>query len=365
MQLVVDHHREDKESQYGSGKPSEYEYNSTDLALKYKDSDLSLIFGVQGFDGERQQAASQYNAENKTTKANLAGFVLGQYKFGSSLVSAGARHEKVDYKYNDGTSVLKDDHKLTAWDVGFNQQFTQELSGFINLNQAYQAPDIDRFFKNELDSFWAYDKTIFNGFIDPAKTKTLNLGLNHLTEANKLKVTAFYTKLTDEIYYYSAPSPNDKNTNIDKSYKYGLEIQDQWQITEQLSTNLNYAWVIAKIDKEDEGAGAYNGKDLPGVSEHNVSLSLDYAITEKSTVMLTQVWRSKAYAANDFENNFSQKQQAYNLTNLGYSHKLEQVTLFAKVDNIFDKGNGIWISDNNIYPVNFTRTWQLGARLDF
>lgn len=352
LTLAVDHAREDKMSQYKGSKGADYAYNSTDLALKYKSSDLSVTLGVQAFDGERDAFGSE------TTKDNLGAFLQSQYRFGSSLVSAGVRHEKVTYEYKPTTGTqLKDDHKLTAWDVGFNQQFNKAVSGFINLNQAFQAPDIDRFFK-----FGGG----FNDFIEPAETKTLNVGVNHVQENNKLKVTAFYTKLENEIYYYGVPWPaTSYNTNIDKSYKYGVEIQDRFKVTNQLSGSLNYTWLNAVVDKEDEGAGAYNGKDLPGVSEHNISLSLDYAITDKSTVMLTQVWRSKAYAAEDFANNFSQKQKAYNLTNLGYSHKLEQVTLFAQVDNIFDKANGIWIKDDAIYPVNFTRTWQLGARLDF
>ncbi len=350
LTLAVDHAREDKMSQYKGSKGADYEYNSTDLSLKYTANGFSLIAGAQAFDGERDAFGSE------TTKDNLGAFLQSQYKFGSSLVSVGVRHEKVTYEYKPTTGTqLKDDHKLTAWDVGFNQQFSKAVSGFINLNQAFQAPDIDRFFK-----FGGG----FNDFIEPAETKTINLGVNHVQENNKLKATAFYTQLENEIYYYNV-SFADKNTNIDKSYKYGVEVQDKFKLTSQLSGSVNYTWLKAIIDKENEAAGAYNGKDLPGVSEHNISLSLDYAITDKSTVMLTQVWRSKAYAAEDFANNFSQKQKAYNLTNLGYSHKLEQVTLFAQVDNVFDKANGIWVKDDAIYPVNFTRTWQLGARLDF
>ena len=67
----------------------------------------------------------------------------------------------------------------------------------------------------------------------------------------------------------------------------------------------------------------------------------------------------------DFENNFDQKQKAYNTTDLGYSHKIDKFTLFAQVNNVFDKKNGLWIEDDAIYPVNFTRTWYAGVRASF
>ena len=165
------------------------------------------------------------------------------------------------------------------------------------------------------------------------------------------------------IYYYNLNYAN-KNTNIDESHKYGLELFDKYLINDNLYISANYSYIIAKIDKENEGNGAYNGKDLPGVSKHNITVNLGYDINNINTV-LSHTYRNSAYAANDFANNFSQKQEAYNSTDLGTSYTYQNVELFAKIQNLFDEDNGLWISDDVIYPVNFERTYYAGMKVKF
>lgn len=358
LSFNIDHAVEKKESEYiavGS-KPSKYDYRSTDLSSQLNLERLTLVAGVQLFDGELRASGSTTNKDNQ-------GFYLQSvYALGDTTFSAGTRHEKVKYKHKD-TAKLKADHSLDAWDIGINHQYNQELSVFANLNQGFQAPDIDRFFNPIYDPItYEIIGTEFNSFIKPAKSKTLNIGINHVTERNKLKVTSFYSKLKNEIYMVPATFVN---TNIDKSHKYGLEVQDSFQVTPELLTRINYAWIRAKIDKEDEGSGAYNGKNLPGVSEHSITAGIDYKVVKDGTLTLTQNWRSRAYAQEDFENKFKQKQKAYNTTDFGYAHKIDNFTLFAQVNNVFNRKNGLWLRDDVIYPVNFTRTWYAGIRASF
>ncbi len=86
---------------------------------------------------------------------------------------------------------------------------------------------------------------------------------------------------------------------------------------------------------------------------------------QDGTLTLTQNWRSRAYAQEDFANKLKQKQKAYNTTDFGYAHKIDNFTLFAQVNNVFNRKNGLWIEDDAIYPVNFTRTWYAGIRASF
>lgn len=361
LSFNLDHAVEKKESEFaGPGsQPSKYDYRSTDFSSQLNLDQLTLVAGVQLFDGERKAFG------DKTTKDNKAVYLQGQYSLGNTLFSAGVRREKVEYDYKAIGTRLKDDHKLNAWDLGINHQYNEQLSVFANISYGFQAPDIDRFFAFSPPSY----NPVFNGFMKPAKNKTLNIGLNHVTESNQLKVTTFYSRLRNEIFYFVAPGgtwdPNSKNTNLDKSHKYGLEIQDRYQFNDQLAGRINYAWTVAKIDREDEGNGKYNGKKLPGVSAHSITAGLDYKVVPDGTLTLTQNWRSRAYAAEDFENSFKQKQKAFNTTDLGYSHNIQQYTLFAQVNNVFNKKNGLWVRDDAIYPINFTRTWHVGVRASF
>jgi iron complex outermembrane receptor protein len=350
LRLSLDHHREDKRSEYSSGWRSDYDYRSTDLALHYSAGDLFVGAGLQNFDGSRK------GSYDTTGKENTGHYAQGHYRLGATTVAAGVRRETVRYSYRPTAgSVLADAHTLDAWDVGVNHRLDEQLTLFASYNSAFQAPDIDRFFSGGS----------FNAFIVPARSRTLNLGLNHVGAGNKLKLTAFHISLDNEIYYYSTGNwLTSYNTNIDKSHKYGLEVQDSYRFNERLNGSFNYAWTRAYIDSEDAGGGAYDGKELPGVSEHSVVLGLGYALSPQSLLTLSHSWRSETWAAEDFANSFSQKQAAYHSTGLGYSHRLERMELFVRIDNLFDHANGLWISDDNIYPVNFTRTWRVGIRAE-
>lgn len=347
--LTARHQREDKLSNYITyAFKSDYDYRSGDLALEYRGDQLSLTTGVQTFDGTR------IGSTNRTTKDNMGWFMQGQYVWGATTVSAGARTEKVEYIYTPNTgTALKADHDLSAWDVGINHRLDKHLSLFANYNQAFQAPDIDRFFN------WG---GTFNAFISPARSRTVNVGLNHVTAANRLKLALFRANLDNEIYFNSLTFTN---TNLDKTHKYGLELQDTWQIAPTLAASINYAYTRALIDRENSGGGAFDGKDLPGVPRHGVNLGLNWRVTPASNLNLTHTWRAATWAAEDFDNNNTQKQQAYRSTSLAYQYRYKQVEWFAAVDNLFEQSNGIWIRDDTIYPVNFSRNWRVGMQVVF
>lgn len=204
----------------------------------------------------------------------------------------------------------------------------------------------------------------FMGYVKPSKAHNYTLGFNYIRSNNKLKVSLFYTDLKDEIYYYSDPTyVSSRNTNIDKSHKYGLDIYDKWLVTDAFSVALNYNYVQAKIDKEIENGEDYSGNDLPGVSDHNIKATLSYLANKNTALALTQVYRSEAYAANDFNNNFSQKQEAYTSTDISITYTKDSLELFAKINNLFNQKNGLWVRDNAIYPLNFTTTAIAGFKL--
>ncbi len=358
------HYQEDKFSEFISATPATANslYKGNDLSISFQSEILSVIAGYQNFDGERKSfsdwtALGGSISKDKTTKKNEAIYLSGEYKFNALTLSAGVRDEKVRYQFSPvipfGTPAAKHIENIDAWEIGGNYKINNQLSIFANFNQAYQAPDIDRLFK-----FGGG----FNGFINSAKTKTLNLGANHVTTNNRLKLTFFRANIEDEIYL--VPSIF-RNTNIDKSHKYGLELQDLYKFSNELSASVIYNFTRAIIDKEDEGTGSFNNKNLPGVPKHSIAININYKFLENATLNLNHTWRSKAYAFNDFANAFEYKQDYYRSTNLAVNYQYKNLNVFAAINNIFDQENSIQIQDNAIYPVDFVRTWRVGMKADF
>ncbi|RUM61784.1 MAG: TonB-dependent receptor [Sulfurimonas sp.] len=344
--------REEKTSRYVTyGSVAEYTYDSLNTTLDYDAGALSTTIGMELFNGERDGYG------NTTSKDNLAAFILTRYRHNMHTFKAGYRYERVSYRYRDAGNSLDDDETLYGLELGYNYRLSPERSLFVSLARSYQAPDIDRFFN--------FGGT-FNAFIDPMTTLGVTLGYNAITPDNKFKMALYYVDLDNEIYYHADPTfVNAKNTNIDASHKYGLDLYNKFLVTETFHVTLNYNYVKAIIDKEIESGDNYKNSELPGVPNHTAKVMLSYLPNENVTLSLLHTHRSSAYAADDFNNNFAQKQQTYRSTDITASYQKNHYELFAKINNLFDQKNGLWIHDDAIYPFNASTSFIVGLKAKY
>ena len=331
--------------------PLRYRTDIINGNITLKKDRLKIITGLDRWMGKRIQNIGF--GRGTSTKNTIGIFSQGVYDFDeTTIISVGARKEWASYEYNESP----ESYSLEAFDVGINKSFNKNISVFSNFNYAFQTPNIDSQFGSN---------GIFNGFLEPATSSTLNIGLNHITKNNKLKLTVFGSKLRDEVYF----NPLSVNTNIDKSTKYGIEIQNKHSLNKSLSVVINYAYTRAIVDEELDSDLCYvdncKGNDVPGVSAHNVTFNSHYNPTQNSKFILTQNYRSETFALNDWRNIFTQKQEAYYTTDISYQYKYKNINFTAKVDNIFERTHGIWLANNNITPYNYTRNWTLGANIVF
>lgn len=346
--FVINGNNEDKISDYITyGNRSKYDYNSYNARLNYKKNNIKIATGINLLYGKRENS-------NKTKKDNLALFFSEYYTKGANSYNIGFRREKVKYNYEDSTQNLSQNSYLNAYEIGYNHKLTKNSSLFANFTHSFEAPDVDRFFL-----FGGG----FNGFIKPMKVDTYNIGYNNFRYPNKLKLTLSYANTKDEIYY---DTTTFKNTNIDKTRRYGLEIQEKYNIHYNLFVSLNYSFVSSKIKKNSVDP-SIEGRKIPGTPKHNIKLSIGYNPTYKTSLVLTQIYRSKAYAMSDFDGSFG-KIQSYNSTNFQMNYKIKNFNVFARVDNIFDKKNALF-ADNGfslgVYPVNYERTFLIGMSAKF
>ena len=343
-----------------------YDYMSNDYLLTYTNGDIKIDSGINMFEGKRTIESTTSTSRNTTSKENLGIFSQLQYSQENSVFTIGVRNENVDYTYDPevGTKLIGK-HNLNAFDIGVNTNLNPNITVFTNYNQAFQAPLIDRFFTSS---------GAFNGFMNPSKSKTLNLGLNYLTDNSKTKVTVYRSNVKDEMFLCKPNAASDctgnwgfgENLNLDKSHKQGLELQNKYIFSPKWSTDLNYAYTIAKIDSDDKGAGALNGKTNPMTSKHNISASVIYSFNDKANMTLTQKYRSEAFAEEDYANIFTKKQPKYNSTNFNFSYNpSDDLSFSLDVENLFENSYGTRLSDNVIYPDNSTRNIKAGLTYKF
>jgi iron complex outermembrane receptor protein len=338
---------------------NKYDYVNSEVNLKYKERDIFAVIGLQVIDGRRKSGSDE------TSKRNEAYFIHTEHQpnwlINDATISLGARTEKVKYGYSPASSTnLNSGDSLSSFDIGFNYKLNQQASFFANYNQGYQAPDIDRFF------YFDGTSINFNGFINPTKTKTFNVGVNHNTEINRLKLSLFRTNLRNEIFLYNTGNMfTSRNTNIDSSHKYGFELQDSWKINHLLNANLIYTYVRAVIDRDNDLGPSINGNDLPGVPRQTLSLNFNYKYSDNGDININHIWRDSAYAINDFGNNFSQKQPKYESTNISINYRINKYEVFSSINNLFAKENRLQVQDNAIYSTDFARILRVGLKVDF
>ncbi len=338
---------------YGAPSKYQYDYYNTDYILNYENGNLKVVSGYTSLDGSRTfPVATAYVPANTTSKKNIGFFSQLQYTNEDSIYSFGARNETVEYEYKPVSGTQKNaEHHLEAFDLGINTRINPTTTIFTNFNQAFQAPLIDRFF--------TYNGG-FNGFMSPSTSKTINVGFNHLTDRTKTKLTLYKSNVSNEMYYNSSTY---QNTNLDKSSKQGLELQNLFVANPKWSTNINYAYTDAKIDKEADNSD-FNGKTNPMTSKHNITASVIYSISDKTKMTLTQKYRSSAFAEEDYTNTDTQKQKAYNSTDFNFSFSPnEDLEFNFDVENIFKNSYGTLLRSDVIYPGNFTR--NINASLSY
>ena len=346
-----------------------YDYKSNDYLLTYTNGDIKIDSGVNIFDGKRTVESTSVSSRNTTSKENLGVFSQLQYFRNDSVFTVGARSEKVDYKYSpESGTALSGEYDLNAFDIGINTSLSPNTTIFTNYNHAFQAPLIDRFF---ISATWPATGQVFNGFVRPSKSRTFNIGLNHLTDNSKTKLTLYRSNIKDEMFLCKSNAASDcglygDNLNLDKSHKQGLELQNKYVFSPKWYTGLNYAYTIAKIDSDDKGAGALNGKTNPMTSKHNISASVIYSLSNKTNMTLTQKYRSEAFAEEDYANIFTKKQPEYNSTNFNFSYNPNDDLSFSfDVENLFENSYGTRLRDDVIYPGNSTRNIKAGLTYKF
>ncbi len=358
----------------GGGDKYTKGYFGSNFTGDYKGEGYNLTGGLQYFDGERK-SVDKY--PGKTSKQNISVFIESNFQpkglSDKFLFTAGTRREQVNYRNVDTLGKDKTRESLTAFDLGVNYAVSEKLSIFSNINHGFQAPDIDRFFKSAFGTSdpYPYLGREFKGFMKSAKVKTLNIGLNNITNRNKLKVVAFYSDLNNEIVFNPSTFGNE---NLDNSKKYGLEVQNEFKFNEKTSAKVLYNFIKAKVGKDGNFLSNYKGNDMPGVSQHAIVLNLNHKFSEQGAINITHSWKDESYAINDWANVGILKTPFYNSTDLNVNYDIKNqdyfnnVSVFGGIQNIFEHKNAQTVKGSSTtayYAYNYKRTWVTGVKIDF
>lgn len=348
----------------GDWGPVEFGFDTTQtqhkLDLKTQWERMVLQYGLS------QQEAERKGSDNTTSRDDTSLYALATLNATEALtLSAGYRVQNFDYRFQNADQDLKQNDDLYAYNLGLNYLLNAKASVYANVNHAFLAPNIDRFFTFNFTT-GAYE---FNQFIKPQQTQTYTLGYKRQDNGLSLNAELFYVDLNDEIYYDPVTY---KNTNLDESHKQGLNlaVEQNWQ---HFSAGLDYSYVDAVIDQHSNGG--YRSNALPGTAEHTLKLFGQYEFTAswwtalpEQRLRITHKQSSDSYAISDFSNEFG-RYTGYRSTDLSYQLANKQLAIQIGVNNVFDESNGLyvvkWDNTINVHPSVYERYYYVSARYQF
>jgi outer membrane receptor protein involved in Fe transport len=299
---------------------SDYDVFSISPSFTYSNEQLTAIAGLDYYDDAVDVAstfgASEYNRET------IAGFSSLSYSLDDDwTLTATARYEEATTDgVNGGVDLgeVKDDQY--AWSLGAVKQFEQNGRVYGTVRRFYRYPATD-------EILVYFPALSFNPNLDAENGHEVELGTDWAICDFTLGGRVYRQWMNDEIIY-----ENSNNTNLDETDRLGADLYIGWQVTEKLSTRLDYAWVDAEI-----GGSGFDGSAVPLVPEHKLRGQVKYASRETIHLAVGATYTHDVYVGGDFAN-ASDELSDYILIDLSARfHLAENLELFVTVDNLLDK----------------------------
>ena len=247
------------------------------------------------------------------------------YPVESLALSAGYRYDRATFRFAPSSpdQISHDENLYTA---GLNYRFHRETFLYFGYSKSFRYPVLDEmfnFFGNTIDTN-----------LRPQTGDDLEVGLRHyFTESFFGNLNFFHVDMDNEIFFnpIGGAFGFGANQNFEgKTRKKGLELSLGAYAHR---TTLRGSYSFTDADVRD---GQYQGRGVPGVSRHKMTVESQVHLTPKFTAGLSGTYVGKKYFQSDWSNVFGE-QDAYFLLNARLRYPLRRATLFLDLNNLLNQ----------------------------
>ena len=243
-------------------------------------------------------------------------------------VSGGIRNNRAEFDFkhkNAGTFVSKTiDEDL--YTVGVNYRLLKNSSIYASYTKSSRFPVLDEFF--------SFTDNLVNIDLVAQTSDDLEAGARFQLESGlSFGVNLFRIETEKELFYN--PSGGSfgygGNENFDgDTIRQGIELSASKSIYDILLTG-SYTFYDTEID-----GGQYDGKDFPGVPEHQATLGVQKTFGSRVQLGLNGTYVGERRFISDFENNQDKLDDYFYLTSK-LSYLLDQGSVYLAVNNLLDE----------------------------
>ena len=292
--------------------------------------DNNLTFGVDYLKAEEDIVNTTFFFGIPTTdkfkleKENHGYYIHNEfYPLEKLALSAGYRHDEVEYKFDPSTPD-KSDFDENLFTAGVNYRFHNQSYVFFSFSESFRYPALDEafdFFTNTIDTT-----------LVPQTSDDYELGIrHHFTDNLWVNFNLFRIDTDDELFFNPSKGPFGANDNLDgKNRREGVEIT-LGKTIKNVTLRGTYSFTDTEIR-----SGQFAGNEVPNVPEHQASLDAVYSVTDDLTISLNGVYVGGRLLESDFANAFPD-QDHYIVLNTKVKYTCKNYTAFLNINNILDE----------------------------
>ena len=274
---------------------------------------------------------SRKSIDNAIT-TNRAVFVKIDKRYGALTLSAGARYDDTSIT---NEKYLDNDYSGFGANILGTYNFNKTNKLFAGAGQAYRVPDA-----RELYFVSKTGALIGTQNLKQTKNQEADLGYEYNGEDFQFKIKAFYSRLSDYIYFNKNKAANNAFENIGAKV-YGGELSASLYLSDDISVDLGTSYKRGKKDRALLGQSGTNMADMAPL-RGNVALNYEYA---NHSIATLEVKASKRWTNIDEENG-EQIIAGWAILNAKVKHAINKKFDFTfGVNNILNKTYAL----NNTY----------------
>ncbi|MFK5977215.1 MAG: TonB-dependent receptor [Sulfurovum sp.] len=338
----------------------------------------------------KYSTAGEERSNNDTDESVYA--VYGEYKYAFTTdfsMTTNLRYDKIKLDYSDSSAnTLKKEFDVWSYRLGANYQLTSDWTLYTNYSTGFRAPTISQLFAGDVST---YGSTQNNPDLEPERADNYEIGVRGKYAGFTYDLSLFMIDRKDFIMKtsgnYGDTDTTDMWANIGGARHTGLEFSVKGNLIEDLYMGVAYTYLDAKYTDYkafgiDLGGTVQtfdvSDNSIPRTPKHRLNIMLDYKITPSLTLNTNIDLVSKYYA--DDLNRLEIEEHTTVDMGLSYTTKISkyEVSLFAKVENLFDKHyynsaranddrdeNGVFDYQDLSITVNQGRFYSAGLSLKF
>jgi len=295
------------------------------------------------------------------TQKSGGGFVQDDLRVSSlDRLIIGYRVEFFNKKINDLTNPTVSqigDNRLSSYEAQYNRELSKLLLAYVKIAESYRLPNADDLLGSTCATYYG-NQNCFNSTLGlaPQINKDYETGLIFNNSYHKGYLKLYRTNIENEVVF---DSTSLSNVNALKSFRQGLEVADQYKFNKDLNLRGNLNLIQAKFLTDQltvpilpfyPGSGHVYNMNVSGVASYVLGAGFDYSISSSQSIGFYERVVGPQYAQGDNTNQI--KVGAYSVADLSYRYKLNEWSLTASVNNLFNRN----YFDTAIYADNKSPT---------